>query len=106
MQSEKLSVSPERHVAVRVKDAVEPRPTRDGGCGRGRRRLPSHREQRRSLRHLHLLLILGIFLSRLSDFLSGSTWIRFCSPFSSASVGGASLDMESFSIHTSYMYIN
>ena len=56
------NVLPERHVAVRIEDAVEPRPTRNGGCGRGRRRLSPHGQQRRPLCwHLvHLLLILGV----------------------------------------------
>ena len=55
-------VSPERHVAVRIEDAVEPRPTRDGGGGRGRRGLSPHGQQRRPLcGHLvRLLLILEV----------------------------------------------
>ena len=62
VQSLYFSVLPERHVAVRIEDAVEPRPARDGGGGRGRRRLSPHGQQRRPLCcHLvHLLLILEV----------------------------------------------
>ena len=102
VQSLYFSVLPERHVAVRIEDAVEPRPARDGGGGRGRRRLSPHGQQRRPLCwHLvHLLLILEVSFLITDCLLSFSTWIRFCSPFSSASVGGASLDIESCFIHT------
>ena len=75
-----LRVLPEGHVAVGVEDAVEPGPAWDGGGGRGRRGLPPHRQQRRSLRHLRLLLILGGACQAFSWFEPGFVFVHSSHP--------------------------